>query len=99
MEIILKDKIKEAVRVLYNSEVTNNLIQLQETRREFKGDFTLVLFPLLRFSKNTPEKTGESIGNYLLTCFPSVACLRVHDVLSARFRLMSIVDRYARQIV
>ncbi|MBS1231287.1 MAG: arginine--tRNA ligase [Bacteroidetes bacterium] len=77
MEIILKDKIKEAVRVLYNSEVTNNLIQLQETRREFKGDFTLVVFPLLRFSKNTPEKTGESIGNYLLTCFPSVAGFNV----------------------
>jgi len=77
MEIILKDKIKEAVRVLYNSEVTNNLIQLQETRKEFKGDFTLVVFPLLRFSKNTPEKTGESIGNYLLTCFPSVAGFNV----------------------
>src|SRR4030043_2372221 len=77
MEIILKDKIKEAVRVLYNSEVTNNLIQLQETRKEFKGDFTLVVFPLLRFSKNTPEKTGESIGNYLLTYFPSVAGFNV----------------------
>jgi len=77
MEIILKDKIKEAVRVLYNSEVTNNLIQLQETRKEFKGDFTLVVFPLLRFSKNTPEKTGESIGNYILTYFPSVAGFNV----------------------
>lgn len=77
MEIILKDKIKEAVSVLYNSEVTNNLIQLQETRKEFKGDFTLVVFPLLRFSKNTPEKTGESIGNYLLTYFPSVAGFNV----------------------
>jgi arginyl-tRNA synthetase len=77
MEIILKDKIKEAVRVLYNSEVTNNLVQLQETRKEFKGDFTLVVFPLLRFSKNTPEKTGESIGNYLLTYFPSVAGFNV----------------------
>ena len=77
MEIILKDKIKEAVRILYNSEVTNNLIQLQETRKEFKGDFTLVVFPLLRFSKNTPEKTGESIGNYLLTYFPSVAGFNV----------------------
>ena len=77
MEIILKDKIKEAVRVLYNSEVTNNLIQLQETRKEFKGDFTLVVFPLLRFSKNTPEKTGESIGNYLLTYFPSVSGFNV----------------------
>lgn len=77
MESILKDKIKEAVKVLYNSEVQNDLIQLQETRREFKGDFTLVVFPLLRFSKNTPEQTGESIGNYLLTSFPSISGFNV----------------------
>jgi arginyl-tRNA synthetase len=66
MEVQLKNKIKEAVRVLYNSELTDNLIQLQETRKDFKGDFTLVVFPLLRFSKNTPEKTGDSIGKFLL---------------------------------
>jgi arginyl-tRNA synthetase len=77
MEIILKDKIKEAVQILYNSEVPVNLIQLQETRKEFKGDFTLVVFPLLRFSKNTPEKTGESIGNHLLKSFPSVCGFNV----------------------
>jgi arginyl-tRNA synthetase len=77
MEIILKDKIKEAVKVLYNCDVPVTLIQLQETRKEFNGDFTLVVFPLLRFSKNTPEKTGESIGNYLLTTFPSVSGFNV----------------------
>jgi arginyl-tRNA synthetase len=77
MEIILKDKIIEAVGVLYNSEVPGNLIQLQETRKEFKGDFTLVVFPLLRFSKNTPEKTGENIGNYLLSSFPLVSGFNV----------------------
>ena len=77
MEIILKDKIREAVQVLYNSEVPYNLIQLQETRKEFKGDFTLVVFPLLRFSKNTPEQTGESIGNYLLASFPSIRSFNV----------------------
>jgi arginyl-tRNA synthetase len=77
MEIILKDKIIEAVQVLYNSEVPYNLIQLQETRKEFKGDFTLVVFPLLRFSKNTPENTGESIGNYLLKSYPSVSGFNV----------------------
>ncbi len=77
MEIILKDKIIEAVSVLYSSEVPGNLIQLQETRKEFKGDFTLVVFPLLRFSKNTPEKTGENIGNFLLESFPLVSGFNV----------------------
>lgn len=73
MEIILKEKIKEAVKLLYNSEVTNDLIQIQETKKDFKGDFTLVVFPLLRFSKNTPENTGSTIGDFLIEKFPAVA--------------------------
>jgi arginyl-tRNA synthetase len=66
MEIVLKGRIKEAVKVLFNSEVPDELIQLQETRKDFRGDFTLVVFPLLRYSKNTPEKTGEMIGLHLV---------------------------------
>lgn len=73
MEIVLKEKIKKAVKTIYNSEVADDLIQIQETRKDFKGDFTLVVFPLLRFSKNTPEKTGETIGNYLIENFPAVS--------------------------
>ncbi|MGD0582164.1 MAG: arginine--tRNA ligase [Bacteroidales bacterium] len=65
MEQIIREKLKEAVMFLYNCEVDDNLIQIQETRKEFTGDFTFVVFPILRFSKNTPEQTGESIGNWL----------------------------------
>jgi arginyl-tRNA synthetase len=77
MEIVLKEKIKEAVKIIYNSEVTDDLIQIQETRKDFKGDFTLVVFPLLRFSKNTPEKTGETIGNYLINNFMALSGFNV----------------------
>ena len=77
MEIVLKEKIKEAVKIIYNSEVKDDLIQIQETRKDFKGDFTLVVFPLLRFSKNTPEKTGETIGQYLIDNFTAVSGFNV----------------------
>ena len=77
MEIVLKEKIIEAVKIIYNSEVTDDLIQIQETRKDFKGDFTLVVFPLLRFSKNTPEKTGETIGLYLKDNFTAVSGFNV----------------------
>ncbi len=77
MEINLKEKIKEAVKIIYNSDVKDDLIQIQETRKDFKGDFTLVVFPLLRFSKNTPEKTGEMIGQYLTKNFPAVSGFNV----------------------
>jgi arginyl-tRNA synthetase len=77
MEIILKSKIKEGLKILYNSEVADDLVQIQETRKEFIGDFTLIVFPLLRFSKNTPEKTGETIGKYLMDTFSSVTGFNV----------------------
>jgi arginyl-tRNA synthetase len=77
MEIVLKTKIKEAVKILYNCEVADDLIQIQETRKDFKGDFTLVVFPLLRCSKNTPEKTGETIGIYLVESFPAISGFNV----------------------
>jgi len=77
MEIVLKNRIKEAVKFLYICEVPDNLIQIQETRKDFIGDFTLVVFPLLRYSKNTPEKTGETIGNYLVDKFKSISGFNV----------------------
>ncbi len=73
MEIVLKEKIKEAVKTIYNCQVQDDLIQIQVTRKDFKGDFTLVVFPLLRYSKNTPEKTGETIGQYLVDNFIAVS--------------------------
>jgi arginyl-tRNA synthetase len=77
MEILLRKKVKEAVKQLFNSDIADDLIQIQETRKDFKGDFTLVVFPLLRSSKNTPEKTGETIGNYLVQNFYAVSGFNV----------------------
>ncbi len=77
MEKLLKIKIKESIKSLYNSDVSDDLVQIQETRKDFRGDFTLVVFPLLRFSKNTPEKTGETIGNHLLSTFYAVSGFNV----------------------
>lgn len=77
MEIILKDKIIEAIKVLFNCEIKTELIQIQETRKDFKGDFTVVVFPLLRYSKITPEQTGEMIGKYLVENFTSVSGFNV----------------------
>jgi arginyl-tRNA synthetase len=77
MEKSLKEKVKQAIKFHYNSEVAADIIQIQETKKEFKGDFTLVVFPLLRFSKNTPEKTGETIGKYIIDNFTSITGFNV----------------------
>jgi arginyl-tRNA synthetase len=66
MELRIKNRIREAIINLFKIDPEDDLIQLQETRKDFTGDFTLVVFPLLRYSKNTPESTGTAIGEYLI---------------------------------
>ncbi len=63
-EIIIKN-IVTAIHILYRQQIKKNLVQVQKTKKEFKGDLTLVVFPLLRFSKKSPEQTAEEIGDYL----------------------------------
>jgi arginyl-tRNA synthetase len=77
IEIFLKNKTKEAIKELYNQDVEYNLIQIQETRKDFQGDLTIVVFPFLRFSKNTPEQTGTDLGNYLKKNFDAIADFNV----------------------
>ena len=63
IEQILHTEIEKCLSELYSAEKQN--IQFQKTRKEFDGDITLVVFPLLRASKKGPEQTAEEIGNYL----------------------------------
>jgi len=65
LEILLRAEVKACINELYGQEVDDKLIQFQKTRREFAGDLTLVVFPLLRTSKKSPEVTAEHIGTYL----------------------------------
>ncbi len=65
IEQILFEIIKDALTALYNFEGDEKTIQLQKTRKDFEGDITLVVFPLLRASKKSPEQTAEEIGIYL----------------------------------
>ena len=63
IEQILHSEIEKCLSALYSAEKQS--IQFQKTRKEFNGDVTLVVFPLLRASKKGPEQTAEEIGNYL----------------------------------
>lgn len=65
LELHLIDTVIEAVHKLYGQTPDNKSIQIQKTRKDFEGDFTLVVFPLLRISKKPPEQTAEEIGEYL----------------------------------
>ena len=66
MEKRLKNYIGKAIEYIYSVVVDPGLIQIQETRKDFSGDFTVVIFPFTKYSKSSPEITGDTIGRYLV---------------------------------
>ena len=65
IEKMLTEQVLAAVKACYGAELTEKDVQLQETRKEFKGDMTVVVFPILRYSHKRPEETAEELGRYL----------------------------------
>ena len=57
--------VQGALLALYGQEVPTAQVQLQKTKKEFKGHLTLVVFPFLRMSRKGPEQTAQEIGGYL----------------------------------
>jgi len=62
---------------LYGTTPTLDSIQIQKTKREFEGDFTLVVFPLLKLSKKKPEETAQEIGERLVDTLPAISSFNV----------------------
>ncbi len=67
----------DAVKQLYGTDITVDQVQLQKTKKEFKGHLTLVVFPFLRASRKSPEQTALQIGEYLLRHEPAIADFNV----------------------
>ena len=59
----LGQKVKDAVKELYQVELPT--VEFQPTRKDFEGDVTVVVFPMLRFVKGNPVQIGTQIGEYL----------------------------------
>jgi arginyl-tRNA synthetase len=66
------------------------LIQVEKTNPDFEGDYTLVVFPLLRFSKKSPQETATEIGNYFVETISDVDTFNVVN----GFLNLKISDRY-----
>jgi arginyl-tRNA synthetase len=64
LQKILSEKVKNAITDLYGATLDN--VEFQATRKEFEGDITVVVFPMLRTVKGNPVQIGEAIGAYLV---------------------------------
>ncbi len=87
---VITESIGSCIHDLYKVKSQEKLIQLQKTSKDFEGDITVVVFPLLRISKKSPEETAKDIGNYLLT---NVSIIKDYNVIKGFLNLV-IVDGY-----
>jgi len=71
-ELFIASRASEAVKALYGADVQPAGMQVQVTRKEFEGDYTLVVFPLLRISHASPDATGAALGDWLVANCPEI---------------------------
>ena len=76
IENFLGDIVKSSVEALYGT-LDGEQLQIQKTRKEFEGDYTLVVFPLLRRSRKSPEATATEIGEYMVANVKEISAYNV----------------------
>lgn len=62
-----------AIHKLWETEVDPSSVQVQITRKEFEGDYTVVVFPFVKTSRQAPEATGAAIGEWIVTNVPEIS--------------------------
>ena len=74
IEDFISSIVAGAAQELYG--VSDN-IQIQKTRKEFEGDYTVVVFPLLRASRKSPEATATELGEKIVASTPEIKSFNV----------------------
>lgn len=105
IEYFISDAVRRSVEALYGV-ADGEQLQIQKTRREFEGDYTLVTFPLLRRSRKSPEATANEIGAYMTANIPEIRGFNVikgflnlsldSGFWAARFAEMAADEHYGR---
>ena len=65
IDTLISQTLSTAIFELYKVSIDQDSIQIQETRKEFEGDKTIVVFPFVRIAKQSPQQTAQEIGTYL----------------------------------
>ena len=77
IENYISNEFCKAINNLYSQNVDIKLVQVQKTKKDFNGDYTINVFPFLKISKKPPEQTATEIGNYLKDSISAVSNFEV----------------------
>ena len=75
IQTLLEAKVKEGFLTLFETILPT--VEFQATRKDFEGDITIVVFPMLRYKKGNPAQIGESLGGYLVENIQEVIAYNV----------------------
>lgn len=90
IEQLLLSRATAIIQQLYGAAIDPQLIAIQKTRREFEGDYTLVVFPLLKSSRKSPETTAQEIGDAMTA---QVEVVTAYNVIKG-FLNLTVADSY-----
>lgn len=90
IEQLLLSHATAIIQQLYGAAIDPQLIAIQKTRREFEGDYTLVVFPLLKSSRKSPETTAQEIGDAMTA---QVEVVTAYNVIKG-FLNLTVADSY-----
>ena len=100
IQTLLETKVKEGFIILFETTIPS--VEFQATRKDFEGDITIVIFPMLRYKKGNPIQIGESIGKYLVENIEEVVSYNVvkgflNLVIDDRFYLQSFYTIFKQE--
>ncbi|MCR4932197.1 MAG: arginine--tRNA ligase [Bacteroidales bacterium] len=73
----LQIAVSEALKSLYNIDVATESVVLQKTKKEFEGDYTIVVFPFVKQARKSPEAVANELGGAVKASLPQVADFNV----------------------
>ena len=86
----IKDKVVLGIKAIYNADIDKDSIIWNATRKEFEGDFTIVVFPFTKIARKKPEQIGEELGPWLVEQLDEVES---YNVIKG-FLNLSLTDAY-----
>jgi arginyl-tRNA synthetase len=92
---IIQEAVVEGVKQLYDLDTTVDKIALSNTRKEFEGDYTLVVFPFTKAAKKNPVQIGTELGAYLTNKLPQLTDFNVIK----GFLNLSVSENYWREFL
>ena len=85
IEQIIREQFVKGFKEIFDADIDIEQVKIQQTRREIEGDYTVNVFPFVRFARKKPEEVANLMGEYLVS---NIADLKSFDVIKGFLNLL-----------